>query len=348
MVLGHAGAPLWVNSYLNMMHMPLFFFMSGYCFKESYLYGGKKWLAKRVKGIYWPYVKWGIVFVLMHNVFLHLHIYSETFEFHGRAIHPYTLQETLVKMVSVITMHGTERLLGGFWFLRALLYGSLLFYATCKFIPNRYVGSVFLLAASFLTCFFHMSVPYFRIGSLDLLAAFFIMIGCLFKTIVIRHSTLAKMLISNLWVSLVFAIIVGIGSVYWPASMLNYSWSGLVPYAITAIMGTIVIFSIGHRINNWDLSAYSGFWLFVFSKIRGFLIYTGGYTFNVLTWHFLSFKLVNLIIIVFYGLSLERLGDFPGMSDYVHEGWSIAYLFIGVVIPISGTYIYHIIVDRNK
>lgn len=37
MVLGHAG--LWDSAlnYIAMFHMPLFFFMSGFCFKEKYL-----------------------------------------------------------------------------------------------------------------------------------------------------------------------------------------------------------------------------------------------------------------------------------------------------------------------
>ncbi len=37
MVIAHARCPLWGQYYINMFHMPLFFFFSGYCFKESYL-----------------------------------------------------------------------------------------------------------------------------------------------------------------------------------------------------------------------------------------------------------------------------------------------------------------------
>ena len=37
MVAAHAGIPDMVNRFIVMFHMPLFFFMSGYCFKEKYL-----------------------------------------------------------------------------------------------------------------------------------------------------------------------------------------------------------------------------------------------------------------------------------------------------------------------
>lgn len=37
MVAAHAGAPDVASRFIVMFHMPLFFFMSGYCFKEKYL-----------------------------------------------------------------------------------------------------------------------------------------------------------------------------------------------------------------------------------------------------------------------------------------------------------------------
>lgn len=37
MVIAHAGLPEMFSRFIYMFHMPLFFFMSGYCFKEKYL-----------------------------------------------------------------------------------------------------------------------------------------------------------------------------------------------------------------------------------------------------------------------------------------------------------------------
>lgn len=283
MVMGHAGIPAWANHYLSLMRMPLFFFMSGYCFKEIYLasFEGKKWLRKRIKGIYWPYVKWGLFFVLMHNIFIYFHIYSETIVYNGKAVHYYSLQETLLRLLSVITMHGTERLLGGFWFLKALFWGSMIFYATRKLFSNLIICLTLLLLISFFTSYFHLSIPYMKIGSLDFFAAFFIMTGHTFRQIKIGNVNLAERLITNWWLILLFAIVVGVGSVYWPTSMLHYQWYHVVPYAFTAIMGTIILFSIGNWINHWNPSSNQ----FIRLNIRNFLIYTGGYTFNVLAWH---------------------------------------------------------------
>ena len=82
MVLGHAcsdnipGMPL-LMPFIVMFHMPIFFIASGYCFKEKYLSSLGKYLYNKVKGIWWPYVKWGLLFLLLHNVFFNLHLYND-------------------------------------------------------------------------------------------------------------------------------------------------------------------------------------------------------------------------------------------------------------------------------
>ena len=121
-----------------------------------------------------------------------------------------------------------------------------------------------------------------------------------------------------------FAIIVGVGSVYWQASMITLSYDKLLPYAITSIMGLLVIFHVGQFVSEHG-----------HSKIKQFLIYVGNYTFNVLTWHFISMKVISLFIILVYHLPIERLAEFPVISDYARQGWWVAYFIAGVAIPIG-------------
>ena len=347
MVLFHAGCPAILARYGSMFHMPLFFFMSGYCFKPEYLYESKKWFKKRLKGIYWPYVKWGIVFVLLHNVMLDFHIYNTVFEFNGKAMHYYPPQEMLKKLLSVCTMHGTERLLGGFWFLKALFWGSIIFYALRKVVNNALVGASILLVLTLVTSYFNWRIPYFNIGSLDLFAAFFIMVGHYMRGAQWRGIQLNERILTNWPLIVLFAIVVGVGSVYWPTSMLHYKWYQVLPYSMTAILGTYIIFAIGHWTNGWGHKNKTALTEKMKNGIRTFLIYTGGYTFNVLTWHFLSFKLVSLLIICLYGLSIDQLGDFPTISSYAQSGFWIAYWLVGVLLPILGTFIYHKIADKQ-
>ena len=78
MLIGHAGCPSHLNSFIYQFHMPLFFFISGYCFKEKHLNNFKDFAIKRIKGIYLPFIKYSLLFLLLHNVFYNLNIYNDS------------------------------------------------------------------------------------------------------------------------------------------------------------------------------------------------------------------------------------------------------------------------------
>ena len=67
------------------------------------------------------------------------------------------------------------------------------------------------------------------------------------------------------------------------------------------------------------------------------IVYIGNNTIQILTWHFLCFKIVSLIIILVYHLPIEHLAEFPTISDYSASGWRICYFLIGILIPVIGT-----------
>lgn len=116
MVVGHSIASN--NSYLfrfiYMFHMPCFFFISGWLLSNKYLADLKTGLIRKMKGSYWPYVKWMIIFLLLHNLFAHLHIYDTS----------YSMPEFAIKIARIFTMTTGEQLLGGFWFLISLFGAS--------------------------------------------------------------------------------------------------------------------------------------------------------------------------------------------------------------------------------
>ena len=129
MVLAHARFSQIGSVYINMFHMPLFFFFSGYCFKEKYLDDVKSFCEKRVRGIYIPFVKWSLFFLLLHNLFYRLNIYNDLYGFRGEVSHLYTFKEFCLKSINIITrMTDNEQLLGGYWFLATLFWCSFIAY----------------------------------------------------------------------------------------------------------------------------------------------------------------------------------------------------------------------------
>ena len=98
---------------------------------------------------------------------------------------------------------------------------------------------------------------------------------------------------------------------------------------IFAVMGSLMIFGVGERMSEMRES-----------RLKSFFMYVGGKTFNVLTWHMLSFKLVSLAIILIYSLPWNQIAGFPVIAEYASRGWFPVYFVIGVIVPIAWSYWY--------
>lgn len=323
MVMGHGGCPDGINEYLHMLRMPLFFFMSGYCFKIGYLNDCNTFMKKRIKGIYQPYIKWTLFFFILHNVFFHLNIYNTEFGLNGQPPTPYTIHDIPKRLYHIfISIDGNEPLTGPFWFLKSLFWGSIIFYITRKLCNNILIGILLLLSITFVFSYFNFSIPILVIKAKEFLAAVFISCGHLYKVKKIDIKT------SFPWIAS-YAVIVGIGAYLIPTSMLRFNYMNVIPYTICALIGTLMIFGISKNIlkmgENW----------FVYM-----LIYTGNHTFNILTWHLLSFKIVSLFIVVIYGMRIQHLAETYVIHDYAKMGWWIAYTLIGNLIPLLWLYYY--------
>ena len=73
-VVDHSGCPqpLFLTD-LSML-MPIFFISSGYFFKDSWFDRKWEYVKRKFKNLYIPFVKWSIIFLLLHNVFFSLGI----------------------------------------------------------------------------------------------------------------------------------------------------------------------------------------------------------------------------------------------------------------------------------
>lgn len=142
MVLGHSGCSIpTVVQFLYMFHMPLFFIASGYCFKEKYLSNPKLYLYNKVKGIWWPYMKWSLLFLLLHNVCFHLNLYNDHYGWREYVSHLYEFSEFKhLAFCIIFNMRGHEQLLGGYWFLNALFFGSLIAWVVIKLVKIPLFG----------------------------------------------------------------------------------------------------------------------------------------------------------------------------------------------------------------
>ena len=320
MVYAHCSTPNYFHSIIGSFHMPLFFFFSGYCFKDKYLFGFKNFLKKRISGIYRPFVVWGLIFLILHNFFFGIHFINDEYGYIyriGSISHPYTIAETIKKGTYIIcTLTKNEQMLGGYWFLHDLFFASIISFIIIKYIKNSYLGLIISLAISLVLLYTGYEIPYYAINGRCFLAISFFLTGRMIKTKDFIISTKLGGGV-NKYVMLIGLLI---GPLVIRKSMLSINWQLLILYYYSAICYILVI----RRICN-SLSKDK--------RIPQFIIYIGNNTLTILTWHFLVLRLVSLLIVYIYGLPIKTIGSHPIIANYSDKGWWIVYLFAGIAIP---------------
>lgn len=310
MVLGHTLVPdtiVWKVIYT--FHMPLFFIMSGYCFKEAYLEDFPQFIWRKCRGIYLPLVAYSLLFLALHNIFCHWHLYSPD--------EIYSWNDFRLGLIGITTKmnHSAGPLLGTFWFLKDLFFGNIVFYCMLRLSRGKgwlTFACLFVLAELF--CILGLHVPWFGFDSRSIYASVLICAGYLIRVHSFRLDRWWKIGIGVALIALEVILVDQIG--------FNYDltpWS-MLTYLLPAVAGTLIVYEAAVWLNNRCESRL--------------LLFVGSHTLAVMALHFLAFKIVSLLIIVSAGLPIDHLSDFPVILNYAQHGWWIAYTAVGLSLPL--------------
>lgn len=217
-------------------------------------------------------------------------------------------------------MQGHEQLLGGFWFMNALFFGSIIAWPIIRYVKHPLYGGGILIGICTILNKTHWQIPYVNISSQAFTAALLIIIGY----------SLAKHRIKtfNYWQIALALTITLIGSFVWNMTMdhNSYSVKRFIPYIMTAVLASWSFYSLFENTRTSQA---------IYTKVLDFI---GKNTLTILTWHFLSFKLVSLFIIGIYDLPIERLAEFPVIKEYSQQGWWIVYFLIAMIVTCGIAY----------
>lgn len=87
-VVGHTSySP--VHNFVYLFHLAVFYFVAGYFFKDKYIDNKLLFVWKKIKSLWFPLIGYGIVFMLLHNLFFRAHFYNSL------TCHLYTRQDYL-------------------------------------------------------------------------------------------------------------------------------------------------------------------------------------------------------------------------------------------------------------
>lgn len=307
MVVGHSGAPAWLNRVIYAFHMPCFFIISGMVFKKVYLSQTGIFIKKRIKRLWWPYVKWSVVFLLLHNLFVTYGIYEVA----------YNWKYTLLKCFQAAVMLSWDlTLLRGFWFLYSLLMASVisvLFFRYIGFSTRRIIGGVVLMLC--IASLFSYTPPLGYLPKETFQATAFFMTGVLITRIplsLFSHIFLKALLLCAIAIILMYIFILPFTEV---GSVTAISiWRYFTAACILSCAFITLISKIPHGI------------------ISRRLAWIGERTIDILVWHFLAFRAVNYFIITVHNLPINLMQN-PVIKEYSNYYWPL-YAIAGIELSL--------------
>lgn len=268
MIRSHGGV-----HFIYMFHMPLFFILSGYFFVQPMSRKNVfQYCWKRIKGLYIPFLKWTLFFILIHNFLLHFQIGSDVYDIS-------MILKCLLK--SALTFVGTEPVLVGFWFLKALftaaVFYELLSYACIKINMSFYVIPLIVLGLILVLMLFDIHSKTLLGMTLGTLYMFF---GTFFKKNLIPFTK--DIYKYGICCCLLIFFISRIYTDVYTTEMLQVDKVTVLPFVITGFMGGVFILSLSIFFSaNLHLS------------LRNFIAYIGDNTLVILALHYPLIKIFN-------------------------------------------------------
>lgn len=330
-VLSHAGISGWLFNFVFIFHVPIFFICAGYFFNTKYLTDERTYIVHRFKGLYLPFVRWSLFFLLIHNVLFPLGILSETYGNAGGGVtHPYTWQQFSQHAWSIVSnMSGHDQFLcGAFWFFRALLLASIGFLLMFKLL-NRSAqlrdykhtawGVLFitLLLITWKTTTHLNLTGVAQGGYRELMGMAFMTAGFLLK----QYEVCDKL---NWKTALTSGTILLLASCFFPSSMV---WNPNFTQFISLPLPAIAAFVMFTYISAW-IDRHPGL-------IKRTFAYIGEHTLYIFAFHLVAFKVVSALKVWFYDLPWEAVGGHPVVITPANNWiWVILYLAAGVILPL--------------
>ena len=343
MVVAHAEAPGWLCKFTFEFHMPLFFITAGFFFSKKYLTDEATFVKKRVKGLYWPFVKWSVIFLILHNWMFDIGILNEVYgNEHGGVLHPWSAHQIQQNLWNIFTaMGGYDAFLcGAFWFFRGLFVASILYLIIYKvllyLLPKRAESAtpyliclVMLLLCGWKTWEGLKVINLVQGGYRDMMGCFFFGVGFIFRQYVDSYRRLMTRYYTDVWTTLLFGIVVFLFSKHLTANM---NWRSTFTQFLSLPVPAILGFLMTYNISSWIDKGQNWF--------KQFLVYTGDHTLYIFIFHIISYKTVSLLKIWYYGLDSRQIGCHMVIHDHSQEDcfW-ILYTIAGVGLPLLGIWL---------
>lgn len=271
MVMGHAKSPF--TKYLYLFHLATFIFISGYFYNEKYDNNFILLLKKRLKSLYFPYVKYVFIFTILNNLFYKLKLIENYLEFN---------KETIIKLIKgLITFNAPIDTLGAFWFLKTLFLCNIAFgfisfiikkmnFNDFEYIRLTIIGVLFLSGNTILNIYGPISMQNI-IKVLMCMPIFYC--GVMFKKY-------RKYIRSNGYIIFSLIILLYISAQQGGIDIVSNIYTNAVFFLVNSLIGAYVVIYLSRSLVNLDK--------------YNILDYIGKNTLPILAGHWLCFEIVDI------------------------------------------------------
>lgn len=310
-VAGH-GFGGGISRFVNLFHIPLFFFVSGLVFKfaDRSPSAAFVFLRKSFKSLWRPSLLYGTALVLLHNLLVLCHVYD---------LAPYGLRQTAVAIAKHAAFLKTEPLESAFWFLSALFVARVLLYAV-SWVGDAMASTVarsaaelalvaLVFAAGAAAARFRINLP----ANAD--------VACSLLPFLYAGFRLKKADLSRFWPFLpALAVLVAL---FFSGHTLRMSRNQIVSPFFLLLSGSAGIAA------TLSFSAL----LCKYSPLARTVSFVGRHTIPILCLHLLAFRLVSWVWMVSADLPSGALARHPIVGPSI--AWGLAYTAAGLLLPLA-------------
>ena len=334
MVYGHAVKDA---SFIALFHMSLFFITSGYLFKPSRvscLKGYCKFVWSKLRSLWVPYTVYGCLFVLLHNVFVKLNVYSNNPDFLLNCSNEITKnfeslspKEIISQIANILVFQGDTQIGGALWFLQCLfyvlvLYGAMELLANIIFKYNHKNVMIALLVVALVFLLMGGACQYLDITAKHMNRVFscywMIWIGNFIRVnnIIEKMKNRKVLILAGVGGGVILRVLNNFGRI----SLNGNMYPNALFLIVCSISGFLMIYSISYAIRRY------------FNSLVLILQYLSIHSIPIIALHFLFFKMVNCLYIYKMNLPHYMIAAFPTVTT---EGiWWILYCVVGIAIPL--------------
>ncbi len=316
-VVGHTCVGTYCDTFVNQFDLATFFFVAGYFLKEKYLTDLKSFIWRRFKQLYIPFMLFGLLFIITHNLFYRINIESNQYDW-GSIFHE--LRNITIGMTS------EEPLMGAMWFCPALLIVSIISATVLKFVKNQsnvFFKLLFIISIPLIgwtLCLLIIKSPRCLWEYMQICGIYYA--GYYFHKYKPYFTISNKCLVGGVAL-LLLVVIYGLNQQGFMGNLQSAAIKNenILIMTLIGICGSLAVFYASTLITQKK------------TLLSNVLTIIGNNSFAIMALHFLSFKLVSFCVIVIKQKEISHLSDFPTLKE-VESEWILLYILMGVALPI--------------